>query len=397
VTLSSLHCVAVLEQLAKFSASCGTRVAAAKRLGISKSALTKWFDKKVLTSRSLQKLAVFDGDLNLAQAARRALAASGTPVPLFDFPRVASQLLCAVSATGMLFETLHGNASVEELEFATAYDFVSGLADLHYYESLAELALEGFPKLPRNPLQFGTSDYERALFPDKEQPIGTTVPKTIDLNTIDWEKINEPRKRRSEAARSIMDGARHGPAHKLFQRILDETCSLWKDRDPETPMLSDQECLKIAGLAAVDAYKTESGLIEAAKTIINAVDSERSLEKSPIYAIANKMFEMRYPMRQQTIGRVGGLREALTENKEVVSKMDGLCGFVYDALYSGKGVTFFHPGSSAATVNKHGAVFEYKKTGQIVRGGAGKKRLAPKKAIHRGGRATPVPPRLRKK
>jgi hypothetical protein len=378
---------------------CGTLTAAAKRLGVSKSALSKWFDKRVLTAKALQRLAVFDDDRHLAQAARDALSASGTPIASFDFARVAAQLLCAISAEGILFETLRRNASLEEKEFATVSDFVSALADLHYYESLCDLALKGFPKLPFNPLQFGTSDYERMIFPEKEQPSGDLTPQQkMDLMAIGWKGIEERHKRRSEAARSVLDCALHKPSHRLFQQILDETCGRWEDRTSETPLLSEEECLEIAALAAVDAYKTESGLVEAAKTIISAVDCERSLERSPIYPIANKMFEMRYPMRQQTISRLAALRDALGANKRVISKIDGLCGFVYSALYSERGATFLHPGSSAAAVNQHGAVFDYEAGPVIknVRSRGGKKRLVPKKAIHRGGPATSIRSRARR-
>jgi hypothetical protein len=91
---------------------------------------------------------------------------------------------------------------------------------------------------------------------------------------------------------------------------------------------------------------------------------------------------MRYPMRTQTVGRLTWLRERLSENEDAVSKMDGTCAFVYQALYSDRGAYFFKPGFASAKVNKHGSVVDYD-SGRLVRSVVGKKRRAPKRAIVR--------------
>src|SRR6202034_4390301 len=114
---------------------------------------------------------------------------------------------------------------------------------------------------------------------------------------------------------------------------------------------------------------------------------ERSLGSSPLYAVATKLFEMRYPMRFQTVDRVLWMRAKLSGNEKLVDKIDGMCRFVHQALYSEKGVTFAHFGFAHANVNKHGSVLDYD-DGRIVRSVVGKKRLAPKRAILRVKAAT---------
>ena len=96
---------------------------------------------------------------------------------------------------------------------------------------------------------------------------------------------------------------------------------------------------------------------------------------------------MRYPMRTQTVGRVTSLRERLSENKDAVSKIDGMCAFVYQALYSNKGALFFQAGFASTQVNKHGSVIDYE-SGRLVRSVVGKKRHAPKRAIVRANSRT---------
>jgi hypothetical protein len=388
VPVNAPDCNSVLDRLAKFSDTCGTREAASKRLGIAKGTLTKWFAKRKLSVGSLRMLAAFESDADLAEAARSALVASGIGIACFDFGRIASQLICAGPGASLLFHTLRDNAPLEELEFAAIRDFVAALADCQYYETMAEAALDGFKKLPDHPLlNFGVADFERPLFPDDDGEMIGAPAKEIDWDSIDWGKINEPHQRRSEAARAIMRCALHEPKHRLFEEMIRHTASRLKDRDSTTPTLSNQSCLEIAANAAVDVYKMESALIESSNAIRRAVDAERSLESRPLYAVATKVFEMRYPMRPQTVERVLWMKAKLNDDEKFVQKIDGICAFVHQALYSDRGVTFSHFSFAHANVNKHGSVLDYD-DGRIIRSVVGKKRLAPKRAIVRVKAAT---------
>jgi hypothetical protein len=379
----STDCTPVLDALARFAEACGTDAAAAERLGISKSAFSKWFKKRALKTGTLQSLAAFEGDAAVAEAARQALARMGISLASFDFGHIAAQLMCAGPSAYTLSPSIQKNAPVEELEFAAAQDLIAALADTHFYETFAELALEGFPFVPEHPLiKMGTSSYEEELFPNKDLADVYRDAK----GKIDWDGISkhirEPHVRRAEAARAIWECAVHEPGHRLFERILESTACLGKERDANTPTLKPDAYLEMATFAAVDAYKLESTVIEASKTIRQAIDSERALEKSPLYTIATRLWEMRHPLRQQTVGRVTWLKERLSENKDAVRKIDGICEFVYQALYSNKGAYFFHAGFATAQVNKHGSVVDYD-SGRLVRSIVGKKRHAPKRAIVR--------------
>jgi hypothetical protein len=384
-----VDCTPVLDALSKFSQSCGTDAAAAERLGVSKGAFSKWFKKRCLKTATLQSLATFDGDPGVAEAARKALADMGVRLASFDFGHIASQLMLAGPSAYTLFPSIQENASVEELEFAAAQDLIAALSDTHFYETFAELALGGFPFVPEHPLiKVGTSDYEQALFPNKDLADVYRDAK----GEIDWDSIakhlRQPRERRAEAARDIWECALHEPDHRLFERILERTACLGKERDATTPTLPPETCLEMAAFSAVYAYKLESAVIEASNTIRKAVDSERALEKSPLYTIATRLWEMRHPLRQQTIERVTSLRERLADKKDAVEKINGHCAFVYQVLYSNKGAYFFHAGFASAQVNQHGSVVDYE-SGRLVRSVVGKKRHAPKRAIvRRGGRTS---------
>jgi hypothetical protein len=378
----------VLDALAKFSESCGTDAAAATQLGIAKGTFSKWFKKRTLKSATLQSLAAFEGDSAVAEAARQALAGMGVRLASFNFGHIASQLMCAGPSAYTLFPALNDKAPADELEFAAAQDLIAALADTHYYETFAELALEGFTFVPEHPLiKIGTSSYEEELFPNKDlADVYRDAKGEIDWDSIS-KHIRQPRNRRSEAARVIWECALHEPGHRLFERILEQTACLGRERDASIPTIKPETCLEMAAFAAVDAYKLESTVIEASNTIRQAVDSERALEKSPLYTIATRMWEMRHPLRQQTVGRVTWLRERLSENKDAVSQIDGICAFVYQTLYSNKGAYFFHAGFASAQVNKHGSVLDYD-SGRLVRSVVGKKRQAPKRAIVRRDRHT---------
>ncbi len=378
-----IDCTPVLNALSKFSESCRTDAAAAAQLGIAKGTFSKWFKKRTLRTGTLQALAAFEGDPAVAKAARQALAGMGIRLATFDFGHIASQLMCAGPSAYILSPALHDNAPVQNLEFAAAEDLIAALADTHYYETFAEAAVDGFATVPEHPLlKIGTADYEHGIFPQKDLAEVYRDAK----GEIDWDRISqhirEPHSRRSEAAHAIWECAVHEPGHRLFERIIEKTACRLKDRDAGTPTLSDQACVEMAAFAAVDAYKLESTVIETANTIRQAVNAERSLEKSPLYTIATRLFEMRYPMRTQTVGRVVSLKERLSENTEAVSKIDGICAFAYQALYSNRGAYFFQAGFATAQVNKHGSVVDYD-SGRLVRSVVGKKRHAPKRAIVR--------------
>jgi hypothetical protein len=383
---SSPDCREVLTHLAHFADKCGTREAASRRLGVAKGTLTKWFAKGSMSVSSLQMLARFEGDADLARAARDVLGASRIRLACFDFGHIASQLLCAGPAANRLFYALNGNPSPQECEFYAIHDLIAALADTHYYEALTETALAGFQQLPDHPLlTLGVADFERPIFsddPDDDELQEDSPGQEITWESIDWEEIDKPYKRREEAARSILHTAVHEPRHRLFEQIIEHTACGTKDRTSKTPRLIEKACVEIAANAAAYAYKQESAVIEVSRTVRNAVNDAPALQDSPLYAVATKLFEMRHAARSRTIHRVAWLKEKVKENEKLVRKIDGICRFVYQALHSEAGVTFSHGRFAEAHVNKHGSVLDYEK-GRIVRSVVGKKRLAPKRAVTR--------------
>lgn len=363
----SPDCSVVLNRLAIFAATCRTREAASRRLGVAKGTLTKWLAKGAISVASLQMLAKFDRDADLAGAARDALGASGIRLASFDFGHIASQLLCASSFANRLFHVLNENPSPEECEFSAVHDLIAALADTHYYEALTETALAGFEQLPDHPLlTLGVADFERPIY-------------LYDAD--DEEEDDKPYKRREAAARSILHTAVYEPRHRLFEGIIEHTACRLRPRDANTPRLSEKACIEIAASAAAYAYKLESALMETSRTVHNAVIAAPALQNSPLYAVANKLFEMRHAARSRTVHRVAWLKEKVKENEKLVGKIDGICRFVYQALYSEVGVTFSHGRFAEAHVNKHGSVLDYE--GRIMRSVVGKKRLAPKRTAIR--------------
>jgi hypothetical protein len=383
VTASRVYSDPVFTCLAAFSSACGSRAAAAKRLGIAKGTLTKWFAKRALSVKSLKRLARFSDEPPLAQAAQAALATVGVGVTSFDFAHVASRLMPCGPPSSTLFHKLEaGNASLDELEFAAIRDLTAAFADANYFDALCSSANEGFKVVPEHPLlRAGTSEYEWIVFPELDQEQQAEA-KEINWTDIDWKKIDEPYTRRTDAAHRLLECALKEPRHRLFELIADLTFSYERARDPNSQPITDEERLEVLTFAALDAYKTESSAMEAADTIRRAADTDRALERKPLHAIATKIYEMCFLRRDSTIHRVVALRNVIGENKKLADQIDGICRYVQAALYSDKGVYYFQAGYASAQINAHGSVIDYEQ-GRVVRSVVGKKRKAPKRAIVR--------------
>jgi hypothetical protein len=391
---NSVDCTPVLDALSKFSGACGTQAEAAKRIGIAKGTLSKWFASRSLSRGALQFLAAFEGDAGVAEAARNALAASGVEVAAFNFGHVASQLICAGSEPSMLLGMLERKAPIEDLEFGTAHDLACVFSDAQYYNALCEVARDGFQQLPQHPLmELGRTEYEQLVFPEEPESYPEGPDGKVDWSKVDWENFNEPYTRRSNAARALMDCAADQPMHRLFEEIVDKLyCRVRKRETDET--FTEEECLKVAALAAVDCYKLESAAIEAADTIRSAGKEGRGLATRPLYFLATKIYEICFLNRTFTVERLKMLAAAVREDKETMSTIEGICAFVHHALYSSHGV-YYWGNRTSAKVNVHGSVIDFE-DGRLVRSLAGKKkRHAPKQAIvrdkslRRGARGSP--------
>lgn len=381
-------CGLVLDRLARFSQACGTQESAAKRLGVAKGTLSKWFKNRTIGVGSLQSLAAFNGDADLAKAAQEALANSGIELASFNFAHIASQLMLAGAGAEMLFQMLERNATPEDLEFGAAHDLVSAFADLQYYNALSEVAQDEFQQVPDPPmLQLGRTDYEQLIFLDDEEDeaiaTGPARLSEIDISKIDWEKINEPYTQRSDAARLLLNCVCDDPPHRLLEHIIETLyCRIRNREDTDRIIVTKEECCKIAALAAADCYTLESVVMEAADVIRLAADTHRTLATKPLYALATKFYDVCQLNRTFTISRLVALTNRLAEDKETVSRIEGICAFVHRALYSEEGVYFFQAGVASAKVNAHGSVIDYESR-PAVRSVVGKKRKAPKQAIVR--------------
>jgi transcriptional regulator with XRE-family HTH domain len=379
---NSVDCTPVLDALSKFSDACGTQAKAAKRIGVAKGTLSKWFSSRSLSRGALQLLAAFDGDTGVAEAARNVLTASGVEVASFNFGHVASQLACAGGEPVMLLQMLQRKASIEDLEFGAAHDLASTFADAQYYNALFEVAREGFQQLPDHPLmQLMQTGYEELVFPEEPESYPEGPDGKVDWSKVDWEKFNEPYTRRSNAARELLDCAADQPMHRLFEEIVDKLyCRVRKRETGDT--FTEAECLKVAALAAVDCYKLESTAMEAADTIRRAAGDSRGLATRPLYVLATKIYEICFLSRTFTISRLEMLADAAGEDQEAVKAMKEIFTFVHHALYLSHGV-YYWGNKTSAKVNAHGSVIDFE-DGRLVRSLAGKKkRLAPKQAIGR--------------
>jgi transposase-like protein len=373
-------CAPVLRALYRFSDACGTQVAAAERLGVRKSTLSKWLRKHSLSAGTLQFLSAFQGDADVAQAAQAVLVASGKKQVSFNFGHIASQLACTGSDANMLFGMLERGAPIEDLEFAVVHDLVSTFSDMQYYNALSEVALEGLRQVPQHPLlELGRSEYELLVFPDEDE-VEEVSGKEFDWSKVDWEEINEPYTRRSDAAHALFDCAANEPMHRLFDEIVERLyCRVRKREMGES--FTERECLKVAAMAAVDCYKLESAVMEAAGTVRAAANVNRGLAARPVYAVATKIYEICFLSRTFTVARLEMLADSLSDDQETVSAIQGLCAFVYQALYSNKGA-YYSGNHASAKVNAHGSVIDFE-SGRLVRSLVGKKRHAPKQAIVR--------------
>jgi hypothetical protein len=374
-------CAPVLEALHRFSSACGTHAAAAKRLGVVKSTLSKWLSKSSLSVGTLQFLSAFEGDADVAKAARSVLTASGKRPVSFDFGHIASQLACTGTDAVMLFGMLERGAPTEDLEFAVVHDLVSTFSDAQYYNTLCEVAREGFRQLPQHPLlELGRTEYELLVFPDEGEATEEVPGGKVDWSKADWEKANEPYTRRSNAAHAIYDCAASEPTHRLFDEIVERLyCRVQKRETDET--FPEADCLKVAAMAAVDCYKQESAVMEAANTVRTAANVNRGLAARPVYAIATKFYEICFLNRTFTVGRLETLASALGDDQETMNSIQGICAFVQQALYSNKGA-YYLGNRASAKVNAHGSVIDFE-SGRMVRSLVGKKRHAPKQAIVR--------------
>jgi transcriptional regulator with XRE-family HTH domain len=377
----------VMRFVRELCGECGTQEAAAKEIGVAKSTLSKWFRDQRVSNGSLRILARVERSPALAKAARDLLSARGVPASSFHFAHIASILATLGETAGILLSTLQRAASLDELELAAAQDLIATFADAQFYHALAELAGDNFEQVPEHPLLWINNWAYDEVFskPSDEDDEARVKPEDFDWSTIDWDGMHAPYKRRGEAAKALLASARADPSHKLFDRIVGTLYSRTRKRDPSLRKLSSDECLRFAALAAANCYKLESAAMEAADTVRRAVDIDRALETSPLYALAAKLFEICYLNRSFTIWRLSQLAEAVREDKETTKEINGHCKIANLALYSEQGITLSYFSTAYARLNEHGTVIDYE-NGRIVQNVTGKKRKAPRRAIVRADR-----------
>ena len=325
----------------------------------------------------------------MAEMAKKLLQELGEPFATFNFEHAAAQLQCPGSAPGYLLSGLNDRLSEDDLEIEAVSDLVSVLSDACFAGALADAASEGLTLLPEHPLgKYGISDYERGIVEEEpDEAIEQSNQPNVDLESLDWDRIGaaleKPHRARREAALTLIKAARHGPLHKLSRLVRTVVRCGLKERRPDERKLGSDECHTLAAFAAIDTYRHESAVMEAADSLCRAAEADRNLERRPLYRIAAIISVMCRERRSTTVHRAAHLRQNET-NKQAAEKMDSIISFVNAALYTSKGVSYFQPRLATIDVNAHGSVLNLS-NGRTARHIAGKKRLAPKGSV--GGAA----------